>query len=103
MKKSLILICILFSVLSFTIINQTDFLKLIDDKLDAYTQKRTPEKVYLQTDKPMYILDEDIWFTGYLVNGITHQKSNKSKVLYVELINSNDSIVAKKNLYIEDI
>ncbi|MGY5353954.1 hypothetical protein [Wenyingzhuangia sp. IMCC45467] len=103
MKKSLLLICISLIAFSFTIYNNTDFLKLLEEKLNNYTTKQAPEKVYVQTDKPMYALNEDIWFSAYLVNGVTHQKSTKSKVVYVELINPKDSIVAKKTLYIEDI
>jgi hypothetical protein len=38
------------------------------------------EKIYLQTDKPYYSAGENIWYTAYLVDGMTLQ-SNKSLCL----------------------
>jgi hypothetical protein len=50
------------------------------------------EKVYLHLDKPYYSAGENIWYAGYLTNGISLQLSPYSKYIYVELINKNDSI-----------
>lgn len=68
-------------------------------KLATYTELKQPEKVYLQTDKDFYTNSETIWFKSYVLNGITHWESNKSRVVYVELVNSKDSIIAKRKLY----
>ncbi|MEO1009812.1 MAG: TonB-dependent receptor plug domain-containing protein [Bacteroidota bacterium] len=72
-------------------------------KLRTYVEKNGPEKVYLQTDKDFYINGETIWFKAYLVNGIWHTSSIKSRVIYVELISPNDSIIAQKRLFIENL
>ncbi|WP_299554928.1 TonB-dependent receptor [Seonamhaeicola sp.] len=48
-------------------------------------------------------MDENIWFTSYLVDGITHEKSTKSWVIHVELIDEKDSIVSKKKLFTNNI
>ena len=64
--------------------------------------KFAPEKTYVHTDKPFYTTGETIWLKGYLVNGINHKKTDKSNVLYVELINPKDSIVAKQKLFVDD-
>ncbi|TXE06062.1 Plug domain-containing protein [Seonamhaeicola algicola] len=96
MLKKITLGFIVCLLLSFTITN--NFSELIQEKLNSYIDNY-PEKVYVQTDKPYYSLGEDIWFSTYLVNGINHKKSNKSRVVYVELINEQDSIVSKKQLY----
>ncbi|WP_339614388.1 TonB-dependent receptor plug domain-containing protein [uncultured Winogradskyella sp.] len=76
---------------------------MIKDKLQNYSKVEWPEKVYIQTDKSHYATNDSIWFTAYLVNGITHLKSTKSAVLYAELINDQDSIVSKRKLYINDV
>lgn len=91
------------SIFSFTIYIKGDFTELLEKKLKNYETNTYPEKVYVHTDKPYYTLDEDLWFSAYLVNGITHQKTNKSRVLHVELINPKNRIVAKKELYVKDI
>ena len=79
------------------------FRSLVIEKLEYYSITNFPEKVYVHTDKLVYTLDETIWFTGYLVNGINHAKSSKSYVMHVELINDKDSIVDHKKLFVKKI
>ena len=56
------------------------------------------EKLYLHLDKPFYGAGEKIWFTGYLVNAITHQDNAQSNFIITELINRSDSIVERKKI-----
>jgi len=100
MRKTILLLITLIILFSFTPIN--NFRDLVVDKLNDYDLDY-PEKLYVQTDKPYYSIGEDIWFTTYLINGITHTKSNKSNVVYVDLINDKDSLVSQRKLYIKDI
>jgi hypothetical protein len=95
------IVLILFS--SFIYNNSNSFSELVKNRLTSYTNDYWPEKIYVHTDKPYYTLEENIWFTAYLVNGISHKHSSKSNVVYVELINEADSIVSKKRYYIEHI
>ncbi|MEC3905398.1 TonB-dependent receptor plug domain-containing protein [Tamlana sp. 2201CG12-4] len=86
--------------LSFTFTN--NFRELVFEKLEKYTNS-FPEKIYVQTDKPYYSIGDDLWYTAYLVNGVTHQRSQKSRIVYVELIDEQDSIIAKKQLFTNDL
>ncbi|MEO1009814.1 MAG: TonB-dependent receptor plug domain-containing protein [Bacteroidota bacterium] len=70
-------------------------------KLRTYAEKNAPEKVYVQTDKDIYFYGETIWFKAYLVDGITHTQSPKSKVIYVELLDAKDSVVAQRRLLVK--
>ena len=100
MLKKVSLFLVIISFLSFAISN--NFRALVIEKLAHYS-KNYPEKIYVQTDKPYYTLGEDLWFSAYLVNGITHQESQQSNVIYVELINAQDSIVQKRQLLVKDL
>ncbi len=90
----------LITLLSFALLN--NFRELVINKLNAYAENY-PEKIYIQTDKPYYSTGESIWYTAYLINGIDHLKSDKSRIIYVELINEKDSILSKKQLYTNDV
>ncbi len=92
----------IFILLLFSFSSILDFKNLVLNKLKSYVDNY-PEKVYVKTDKPYYTQGEDIWFTAYLLNGINHQRTNKSNVLHVELINDKDSILSQKLLYTDDI
>lgn len=100
MIKKITIFASLLLLLSFTLPN--NFSELVNKKLEAYTSDY-PEKIYVKTDKPYYIIGDDIWYAAYLVNGITHKASSKSNVIYVELVNDKDSIVSQKKLYTNDL
>jgi hypothetical protein len=100
MIKKLACFIVVLAFFSFVLTN--NFRELVLEKLNAYAADY-PEKVYVQTDKPYYTTGEDIWYTAYLVNGVDHKRSNKSRVVYVELINEQDSVLLKKQLYTNDI
>ena len=68
-------------------------------KLTTYADLNAPEKIYLQTDKDYYTNGETIWFKTYLVNGITHTISDQSRVVYIELLDPEQNIIAKRNIY----
>lgn len=74
----------------------------VQSKLTNYINFTAPEKAYLQTDKDVYTNGETIWFKAYLVNGITHIVSTKSRVVYVELTDAKGTMVAQQELLIED-
>lgn len=52
------------------------------------------EKVYVQTDKPVYICGEDIWFSAYVVDAVLHKPLNDRYVI-AELINPADSVISR--------
>ncbi len=70
-------------------------------KVTFFENNYPQEKVYLQLDKPYYAAGEDIWFSAYLVNSSDHAPSPLSKVLYVELINPQDSVFTRVALSLE--
>ncbi len=96
----LLVICIL-SVFGFSGLENR--FKYIFNRLEQYSKEQGPEKIYIHTDKKYYTNGETIWLKSYLVDGVTHKESTKSKVLYVELINPEDSIVSRRTLYVDSI
>lgn len=99
MRKYIIFFALVSALCSFTFLTNNYFSDLVDEKLSSYAKTFAPEKIYIHTDKPTYGLDETIWFNSYLVDGVFHEKSNKSWVVHVELFNENDSLVAKRRLF----
>jgi len=64
---------------------------------------RTQEKVYLHFDKPYYALGENIWFKAYLFDAQNHALGyTPSKVLYVDLIAPNGTLITHHQLLIEN-
>ena len=71
---------------------------------ENYTQERLlalMEKPYLHTDKPYYYAGEKIWFKAYMNYTSPELMDSLSRVLYVELINSQKEIVRTQCVKIE--
>ncbi len=51
------------------------------------------EKLYLHTDRTMYVPGERIWFKAYVVDAFSHQMPTLSQYAYIELIDSSDSLL----------
>lgn len=103
MKRNLsILFATLLSLCSFTALsNDNDPFAALLKKLEEFTAKYTQEKVYLHLDKPYYAIGDDIWFKAYIVDAKNSAPSAISNILYVELINDQDSITNQIKLPIE--
>lgn len=56
------------------------------------------EKVYLHLDRPYYIPGDTLWFKSYLTAGHNHQFSGLSGILYTDLLNYRDSLIASVKL-----
>lgn len=73
-----------------------DFLQLVVDRLTAHTRHLPTEKVYVHTDRDVYLPAETIWMKGYVVNGINHEADTLSRVLYVDLIDARPQTTAAR-------
>jgi hypothetical protein len=84
----------------YILLAQINKSSLFDIKqLKAYSKV---EKVYLHTDRDYYSAGGNIFFTAYLMDEALQQSTVESKVLYVDLIDSNGNIVASRNIMLEN-
>lgn len=68
------------------------FIKNLKTQLTAYNDYKPQDRVYLQFDKPFYNPGDDIWFSAYVRDAMSMQKSQKSDILHVELINPKGNV-----------
>ena len=79
----------------FKKLNQDAFTQKMEANFTTYQQIRSPEKIYVHTDKPFYYPGENIWLSGYL-RGVGSTPANQlSDIAYVELLNPKGSEIAK--------
>ena len=76
------------------------FLQELIQKLQGYNTHIPEDRVYLHADKPFYKPGETIWFTTY-VRGAELQPSEKSDIVYVELINPKGNAEQKHTLIVK--
>ena len=92
-RKLLVLLFTIVSLFSLSaFVNDDDPFTELLKKLEEFSKKYPQEKIYLHLDKPYYAIGDDIWFKAYVVDSRTSAPSTISNILYVELINENDSV-----------
>jgi hypothetical protein len=63
--------------------------------------QNNPEKVFISLDKDIYLNGEDLWFSTYVLNNKTHKISNKSKLIFLALLDRNKEIKVFKKFQID--
>jgi hypothetical protein len=97
-KKFTFSLCLLIAA-TLTVFAQDDSIPLptIIQKTAKFAASYPIEKVYLHFDKPYYAVGDTIWFKAYLTVGM-HQLSGLSRVVYIDMINNQDSVVVTQKL-----
>lgn len=98
MKKNIILFIsfVLGAFFFVGFIQDDEAIKKLLISFQKFNNSHTQEKVYLHTDKPFYAIGDEIWFKAYVIDAQNMGPTPQSNYLYVDLINSRDSV--KKTL-----
>lgn len=75
-----------------------DTIRKVVQRFRTLNTQYPQEKIYLHHDKSFYSAGDDIWFRAYLVNASTHVPNRLSRLLYVELLNQQDTILFKEKI-----
>lgn len=70
--------------------------------LGQYLSNAPSEKLYVNHDKPYYIVGETIWCKVYLVDAITHQSYATKPVVYIDWVSPEGQILNTYYLKIKD-
>jgi hypothetical protein len=79
-----------------------EFLNGLKTKLTAYEAHSPEDRVYVQFDKPFYKPGDDVWMSVMVRDGRTLQKSKKSDIVHLELVNPKGNVQEKFNLVTKD-
>ena len=56
------------------------------------------EKLWLHLNQPYYAAGDTIWFKGYLVDAMTHQRDTLSNFIYVDLVDQRGRFILSKKI-----
>jgi hypothetical protein len=92
--------------LLLSIINVTAQNSAADTSLSVqfqnYTQAGLQEKIYLHSDKTLYLTGEICWFKLYCVDASSNKPLNMSKVAYTEIINEKNNPVLQAKISLKN-
>jgi hypothetical protein len=69
---------------------------------DQYRKNNLQEKIYVHTDRSSYLSGETLWYKVYLTDGAWHHLLDISKVVYLELLDSEHKPVLQTKLTLKD-
>ncbi len=98
MKKFLIGLFSLVSLLVAVSAAGQDDIREIQQKFQDYSLKTLQEKIYVHTDKSFYMAGEMIWFKIYDVDGIYNKPIDISKVAYLELVSTDQKAILQAKI-----
>ena len=90
--KTLHLCLFLLSIINLTMYGQQNTDSLLNTFQKMF-ETHPNELIYIQTNKDIYEVGEDLWFKSYQLNSHTFKLSGKSQTLYLQMIDFNDSVV----------
>lgn len=74
----------------------------IMNTLAANSDKAVQEKIYLHTDNTCYFVGDTIWYKAYVVRADDLRYTDMSRILYVELLNSDGLVVERQRVIVSD-
>jgi hypothetical protein len=99
-KLTLLLITFLMVLVSSSANGQTG--SDIKERFISYCRDVPREEIYLQTDREEFIAGEDLWFNIFLIDRQSNKLSDKSEIVYFELLNPDNMPVIRRRFRIEN-
>ncbi len=75
---------------------------ILQESFKNYQEHSFTEKIYLHSDKDIYLAGEICWFKLYNVNAIFNSPVSVSKIAYVEVLDSNNKPVLKAKISLKN-
>ena len=100
-SRQYLYVTIIFLCLVHKSFAQTDF-SIIRNQFDHYRQSVLQEKIYVHTDKNVYLAGEILWFKIYNVDASFHQFLDISKVVYIDVLDKEQKPVMQTKLSLKE-
>ena len=75
---------------------------LLTHKVENYTTKHLEEKLFLHTDKTVYLSNEICWFKIYNVDGLFNLPLSLSSIAYVEVLDNQSKAVIQEKVDLQN-
>jgi hypothetical protein len=81
--------------------DKDSFLETATEKFNKFCNAIPREEVYIHTDRDVYVSGEEVWFEAYLTDRQSSKLSSGSKILYFEVLNSENRPVVQKRIRLD--
>lgn len=92
---------LLIATVGFVSIDERFIIEL-SNRLSSFNDARPTEKIYLQMDREVYQPGDDLWFKGYILDAISFRPIERSKTLFVTVLDDEGSLVSQDKFIIKN-
>ncbi len=94
----------LIGLVSFSFTAEPTFGQITEIKssYENYNRYNLHEKIYVHTDRSLYLCGEILWFEAYLTDAVNNQPLSMSKVIYVEVLDKRHQPVLQGKIAAKD-
>jgi hypothetical protein len=86
----------------FLLTGKAQVIQEVQNSFALYKQSALQEKIFVHTDKNVYLPGEILWFKIYCVEGNDHKPENLSKIVYVDILDNNQTAVIQAKVSIKN-
>ena len=97
-KPAVLILMLLLVVQSIRGQNQVNMTDYIGQRFLKYCESVPREEIFIHSDREEYISGEDFWFNIYLIDRQSFKPSQNSRVVYFELLNSENRPVIQRRI-----
>lgn len=73
----------------------------LSNRFNQYTEQHLQEKIYVHTDRELYLAGEILWFKLYNINTASNTSDDFSKIAYVDIIDKDQKPVLQAKVAID--
>lgn len=100
-KPAVLILMLLLVVQSIRGQNQVNMTDHLSQRFLEYCKSVPREEIFIHSDREEYISGEDFWFNIYLIDRQSFKPSQNSRVVYFELLNSENRPVIQRRILMD--
>ena len=97
-SRTIKLITLLLTVSLFRLSSSAQVIQQVQSSFNLYRETAFQEKIFVHTDKSVYLPGEILWFKVYCVDGNDNKPADLSKVVYIDVIDNNNNPVIQAKI-----
>lgn len=94
------LMTLMLLLLSFC--SEGQILREVQNSFKTFKENVVQDKLFVHTDKDVYLSGEIVWFKIYCVNADDHHLLNLSKVAYIELLDEHHQVITQAKVALKN-
>jgi len=101
-KKTVTILSISMLLSCLLLTGRAQVIQEVQNSFNLYKQSALQEKIFVHTDKNVYLPGEILWFKVYCVDGNDNKPLHMSKVVYIDILDNSQNRIVEGKIAMKD-